>query len=75
MRELDTDFMSTRGHLVADQDWEDLHHGSEARRDEISDLCRDVWQCPRCGVPHVSDDGGGGSPSPRSIQRTPRATC
>lgn len=55
MSELNTDYMPTRAHLIPDQDWEELCFGTETQRQEVTDRCRAVWQCPDCGSLHVSD--------------------
>jgi hypothetical protein len=49
-----TDFLSYKAYLVADQDWfdvlDELATGSE-RRTLLQEASREMWQCTRCGVP------------------------
>jgi ribosomal protein L37AE/L43A len=57
LSELNTDYMSTLGHVIPDQDWEDLCDGTEAEREKITRRSRQIWQCPHCATLHVSDGG------------------
>lgn len=50
-----TDFLSYKGHLVADQDVEDFVESSESQRSVDSSYMRLCYQCPQCGRLYVED--------------------
>jgi hypothetical protein len=50
-----TDFLSYKAHVVADQDWEDFVDASESKGRIDSSLVRLSYQCPQCGRLYVED--------------------
>ncbi|HTE42847.1 MAG TPA: hypothetical protein VK629_18640 [Steroidobacteraceae bacterium] len=53
-----TDYLSFKGHLVADRDWEDFANSSESRERIDSTYVRVCYQCPKCGRLHLENTDG-----------------
>ncbi|MBU9480078.1 hypothetical protein [Burkholderia multivorans] len=50
-----TDYLANKGHLVADEDWEDFAESSESRGEIDQSFVRQCYQCTSCGRLYVDD--------------------
>ncbi|KWO50040.1 hypothetical protein [Burkholderia territorii] len=50
-----TDYLANKGHLVADEDWEDFVESSRSRGEIDQSFVRHCYQCTSCGKLYVDD--------------------